>query len=326
MSSDDEVQVVVPWDAHLKQSPVYEPALDIFSGKAHKFPPIDTKRTMLLDIISCPLEEYFLHGTSQATDFEKLKKQCHAGWTSALGRNWVWTMPYMAEKLALLLVLCEQVDSEKKVRASSHAGRAPSTNDLKRAFAKLYTAYDKSLHSYLETKSTKANKPIHLLSLNHQRMGTVLQYKFPWNQRKKDADGCPCCQHTATMAVESHANVNAKNRELRTKASANGGNGKFTAASALHGCYCYSNNCRGHQAECGCTECERKYADGERAINRGPGVCGFDCVTCNYDCKCVFMEHNRQKIAVRIAREKKRLEGQGKAAKKNGGSDPSPKN
>jgi hypothetical protein len=36
------------------------------------------------------------------------------------------------------------------------------------------------------------------------------------------------------------------------------------------------------------------------------------------------MEHNRQKIAVGIAREKTRLEGQGKAAKKNGGSDPSP--
>jgi hypothetical protein len=145
MSSDDEVQVVVPWDAHLKQSLVYEPALDIFSGKAHKSPLIDTKRIMLLDIISQPLEEYFLHGTSQDTDFEKLKKQCHAGWTSTLGRNQVWTMPYTAEKLALLLVLCEQVDSKKKIRASSRAGRAPSMNDLKQAFAKLYAAYNKSL-------------------------------------------------------------------------------------------------------------------------------------------------------------------------------------
>ncbi len=118
MSSDDEIQVVIPWDAHLKQSPVYKPALDIFSGKAHKSPPIDTKRTMLLDIVSRPLEEYFLRGTSQATDFEKLKKQCHAGWMSTPGCNWVWTVPYTAEKLALLLVLCKQVDSKKKVRAS----------------------------------------------------------------------------------------------------------------------------------------------------------------------------------------------------------------
>jgi hypothetical protein len=80
-SDDDEVQVVVQWDAHLKLSPVYEPGFDIFNGKAHKSPPIDTKRTMLLNIVSRRLEEYFLRGTSQATDFEKLKKQCHAGWT-----------------------------------------------------------------------------------------------------------------------------------------------------------------------------------------------------------------------------------------------------
>jgi hypothetical protein len=73
------------------------------------------------------------------------------------------------------------------------------------------------------------------------------------------------------MAVESHADVNAKKCELRTKASANGGDGKFTAALALHGCYCYSNNCRGHQAGYGCTECKRKYADGKHLIDRGPG-------------------------------------------------------
>jgi hypothetical protein len=122
-SDDDEVQVVVQWDAHLKLSPVYEPAFDIFNGKVHKSPPIDTKRTMLLNIVSRRLEEYFLRGTSQATDFEKLKKQCHAGWTSALGRNRVWTMPYTAEKLGLLLVLRKQVN----VRASSREGGASAT-------------------------------------------------------------------------------------------------------------------------------------------------------------------------------------------------------
>ena len=127
------------------------------------------------------------------------------------------------------------------------------------------------------------------------------------------------------MAVESNADVNAKNRELRIKASANGGDGKFTAASALHGCYCYSNNCRGHRAGFGCSECMRKYSDGETPTDRGPGVCRFDCVICNCDCKCVFQEHNRQKIAVGIAREKTRLERQGKAAKKSGRSNPSPK-
>jgi hypothetical protein len=68
---------------------------------------------------------------------------------------------------------------------------------------------------------------------DRQLVGILLQYKFPWNPRKKDEDGCPCCQHTATMAVESNADVNAKNCELRTNASANGGDGKVTAVWAL---------------------------------------------------------------------------------------------
>jgi hypothetical protein len=38
MFSDDEVEVVVSWEALLKRSLVYESARDIFSGKAHKDP------------------------------------------------------------------------------------------------------------------------------------------------------------------------------------------------------------------------------------------------------------------------------------------------
>ncbi len=53
----------------------------------------------------------------------------------------------------------------------------------------------------------------------------------------------------------------------------------------------------------GCTECMRKAADGKTAVDHGPGVCGFDCFFCVCDCKCVFMEHNRQKIAAGIVRK-----------------------
>ena len=45
MSSDNEVEVVVPWDVPLKQSPIYVLAKEIFSRKAHKAPPINKKRT-----------------------------------------------------------------------------------------------------------------------------------------------------------------------------------------------------------------------------------------------------------------------------------------
>ncbi len=144
-------------------------------------------------------------------------------------------MPYTAEKLGLLLLLRKQVDSKKKVRATYREGGASAMNNLKRAFTKLYAVYSKSLKSYLETKHTKANKSVRLPSLDCQLTGTLLQYKFPWNLKKKDVSGSPCCQHTSTMAVESNADLNAKNRELRTSASANGGDSKCTATSALDG-------------------------------------------------------------------------------------------
>ena len=126
--------MVVPWETLLKQHPVYNPAFSIFSGKAHKAPPLDKKRTMLLNIVSQPVEGYFLCGTSQADDFKRLKKQCHAGWTSESCRNKLWTVLYSVEKLALLLVLREQVDMEKKVRASSCTGEASPTNHIKQAY------------------------------------------------------------------------------------------------------------------------------------------------------------------------------------------------
>jgi hypothetical protein len=122
MSSGDEVEAVVLWDALLKRSQVYGSAFDIFSGKAHKAPNIDTKHTLLLDIISRPSDEYFIRGSRQAKDLQRLKKLYYAGWVTASACVRVWTVPYTAEKLALLLVLRDQVDSEEKVRASPRAG------------------------------------------------------------------------------------------------------------------------------------------------------------------------------------------------------------
>ena len=113
------------------------------------------------------------------------------------------------------------------------------------------------------------------------------------------------------MPIVTQADVNATNRELRTTASVDGGDGKFKGVLATKGCYDYLQNCRGHAAGFGCDECEGEAADGEVARDQGPGICGFDCKVCACDCRCVFQEHNRQKIRVGIGREKKRLEEQG---------------
>jgi hypothetical protein len=76
MLSNDEVEIIVVWEALLKRSPAYKSVCNIFSGKAHKAPPLDANRTMLLNIASQPWEEYFLRGSSQA-DNMTLKKQSY---------------------------------------------------------------------------------------------------------------------------------------------------------------------------------------------------------------------------------------------------------
>ena len=80
-------------------------------------------------------------------------------------------MPYTSKKLALLLVLRDQVDSEKKVRASPRAGVTPQMTDLKRAMRDLSESYNNSLTSY--TEATEANKSVCLPSLNRQLTGPL---------------------------------------------------------------------------------------------------------------------------------------------------------
>ena len=121
-------------------------------------------------------------------------------------------------------------------------------NALKQAFKDLNTAYKNSLQSYLNPKHVDASKFVCLPTLDCQLLGPLLQYKLPWNKANKDPDACHCCEHHSTMPVELQAEVNTKNRKLHTKASADGGDGKFKPVSATKVCYAYLQNCRGHVA------------------------------------------------------------------------------
>ena len=47
--------------------------------------------------------------------------------------------------------------------------------------------------------------------------------------------------------------------------------------------------------------------------------CRFDCLVCDCNCWCVFMEHSRQKIATGAVREKKWLEKAKKSGRTSGG-------
>ena len=70
-------------------------------------------RKLLKDIVDESRELFFLRSSEQAKNFNLLKQQCLA-FTSEFRRIKLWTTKYVPNKLALLLVLREQVDNEKK--------------------------------------------------------------------------------------------------------------------------------------------------------------------------------------------------------------------
>ena len=200
MSEDSEVEVIIDV---LKENQAYVHALGIFSGKAHKAPGLEEKRTMLLNIVKRPPEEYFLHGSRQFDDFKAIKAECYAGWNTSSRRAKLWTTTFTADKFARLLVLREQVDAKKKIRPQHPCQDTPTPpmNDLKRSLKNLFTAYDKCLVPYIEARRAKANKSVRLPSLDRQLTGPLRQYDFPFNNRKKDLDGCPLCLHLSTIAI-----------------------------------------------------------------------------------------------------------------------------
>ena len=97
MSDNSDVEVIVDI---LKENQTYVHALGIFSGKAHKAPGLEDKRTMLLNIMKRTPEEFFLHGSTQFDDFKEIKAECYAGWYTSSCRLKLWTMTFTANKLA----------------------------------------------------------------------------------------------------------------------------------------------------------------------------------------------------------------------------------
>ena len=82
MSVDSDVEIVV--DA-TRESETYANAVGIFSGKAHKAPSLEEKRTMLLNIVKRPPEEPadsiapFVHVTAGASSRSRTGRRSPPG-------------------------------------------------------------------------------------------------------------------------------------------------------------------------------------------------------------------------------------------------------
>jgi hypothetical protein len=195
-SSSDEgsvgsnVDEIVQWDRELLQTKTYTTASTILvSNRKYDGPKVDDQRKLLLRFIDCPVDDYFKRRSKEAKAFNELKAACKRGWKTETLRVKVWNLRFVANKLALLLVLRRQVqkgneennETDRAVTRDQSVRGTPKNTDLKRAFIKLWGAYEKSLKIYVTDEKKKANIVHRTPSLSYQLNG----------KRAQDLEVCP---------------------------------------------------------------------------------------------------------------------------------------
>ena len=147
-------------------------------------PPQRTADTSLLNFVGQPAEYYCRQNSSQAKAFVEIMTICKAGWNAETLRKKKWTARFVAENLALLLVIRREVEKDKKTchaevtnRAATQSGSAsgtgiPKANNFMRAILKLWAAYEPSLKLHVQAQKD-AESVVHCTpSLSFQLNGT----------------------------------------------------------------------------------------------------------------------------------------------------------
>jgi len=142
---------------------------------------------------------------------------------------------FVAEHLAILLVLRRQIEKEKEaqveVECSTHSASkgVPKATPLKHAFQKLWAFYEPSLKLYTQAERDAENVVHRTPSLSLQLTGARDQDHAPWGKWTKYESNCPVCTHASTIPMQRREDVSAAGSRLREAAEANGGDGKFDA-------------------------------------------------------------------------------------------------
>jgi hypothetical protein len=160
-----DVEEVVMWDHSLRSSKTFQRAVLILSGRKFKSPSLEAQSQLLLLFLDKPSVDYFKSRSLQAIAFNKIQDACKSGWKTEASRKKKWSVRFVAEHLAFLLVLRKQVEKEKEVqeasdrttRSSSSSKGVPKANNLKRAFRKLWEAYDKPLKLCVQAEREAEN-------------------------------------------------------------------------------------------------------------------------------------------------------------------------
>ena len=118
--SDDEIQIVTMWDREARKEDMYKIAYSIFLGRKYDSPPLSDMRDWLTVFVTKPFEDFFLNDSKQLENFKLLMQVSRMSNLSKTMHQKKWTLDFVAtDKLANLLVLCQQVVDERESRKKS---------------------------------------------------------------------------------------------------------------------------------------------------------------------------------------------------------------
>jgi len=117
--SDDEIQIVTLWDREARKEDLYKITYSIFLGRKYGSPSLPDMRDWLAVFVAEPPEDFFLNSSKQLENFTLLMGVSMMSNLSKTLRQKKWTSDFVADKLAVLLVLRQQVVDERESRKKS---------------------------------------------------------------------------------------------------------------------------------------------------------------------------------------------------------------
>ncbi len=115
------MEEVVTWGHELCGTKPFSMGLLILSVCRFELPNLAEQQKILLNSIDQPAHDYFLSRLPQVRAFKEFKIVCKLGRKASTmaSRNKKWNVHFVAEHLALLLVLQCQVEKEKEARVEA---------------------------------------------------------------------------------------------------------------------------------------------------------------------------------------------------------------
>ena len=117
--SDDEIQIVTLWDREARKEDLYKITYSIFLGRKHGSPSLSDMRNWLTVFVTESPLNFFLNGSKQLENFTLLMEVSRMSNLSKTLHQKKWTLNFVADKLAILLILCQKVVDKRESRKKS---------------------------------------------------------------------------------------------------------------------------------------------------------------------------------------------------------------